>query len=91
VLDRLEASYDFSHTERFYLHGDGGSWIQAGLDILPNCTFIPDGFHPERELRRLCGGGQRVGVTLAKLFTSLGRTGASQRSANAGGQLHLYR
>lgn len=60
VLDRLEASYDVSHIERFYLHGDGGSWIKAGLDILPNCTFILDGFHLERELRRLCGGDNEL-------------------------------
>lgn len=60
VLDRLDAIYDMPQVERIYLHGDGASWIRAGLDIIPGSVFILDGFHLERALNRLCAGQARL-------------------------------
>lgn len=36
--------------KRFFLAGDGASWIKTGADFLPNCTVVYDKFH----LRKAC-------------------------------------
>ncbi len=37
--------YDLDRLERIFLCGDGASWIQKGLEILPKSTFVLDHFH----------------------------------------------
>ena len=37
-----------------YLHGDGASWIQKGMEIIPNSHFVLDRYHLEQALRKAC-------------------------------------
>lgn len=39
--------------EKVYLNVDGGSWIRAGRKQLGGITYVLDGFHLEKYLRRL--------------------------------------
>lgn len=45
--------YDMSQVEHVYAHADGGSWIQAAKDWFPNVTFVIDGFHLGKRLRKI--------------------------------------
>lgn len=55
ALSRIESKYDLDGT-RIYLHGDGGSWIQAGLDWLPNATFVLDKYHKNKAIKAMTAG-----------------------------------
>ena len=44
VWSYIESTYDIDCVESFNLGSDGGSWIQAGCDII-GMTFYLDGFH----------------------------------------------
>lgn len=39
--------------EKIYRNADGGSWIKAGKKQLGGITYVSDGFHLEKYLRRL--------------------------------------
>lgn len=58
VLNELERRYDLDGT-RIYLHGDGGAWIQKGLDWLPNSVFVLDRFHKNKALKATFAGTER--------------------------------
>ena len=49
----LYARYDMDRVNRIYVHADGGKWIAAARDWLPNVQFVMDGFHLEKHLRQL--------------------------------------
>ncbi len=55
VGDELERRYDLSNA-RIYLHGDGASWIRAGLEFLPNCKFVLDRYHKNKAIRQALSG-----------------------------------
>ena len=55
ALNEMERRYDLSDT-KIYLHGDGAAWIKAGLDWLPNCTFVLDRYHVNKALREAVSG-----------------------------------
>jgi len=52
----ISQAYDESQIERIYLHGDGASWVKQGIDELPNCKFIIDSFHFEKQLKQATAG-----------------------------------
>ena len=45
--------YDMDKVERVFIHADGGNWIKALGELLPNATFVMDGFHLEKYLKKL--------------------------------------
>lgn len=55
TLNRIERKYDLSGT-KIYLHGDGGSWIQTGLDWLPNAVFVLDKYHKNKAIKTMTAG-----------------------------------
>lgn len=58
--------------EHIYIHGDGGSWIQNGPEEYAQTEHVIDGFHFERELKRISGYykkkqvRQKIGYLLTK-------------------------
>ena len=61
----LHERYDMRLVKRIYVHADGGKWIGAAQDWLPNVRFVMDGFHLEKRLRqlsRLPGAACRMGT-----------------------------
>ena len=52
VAGYIAQAYEECEIEKTYLHGDGAFWIKQGLDELPNCKFVIDGFHFEKHLKR---------------------------------------
>ena len=55
VLSRIEDRYDLSHTQ-VYLHGDGASWIEEGLEWLPNAIFVLDSYHKNKYVTAMLAG-----------------------------------
>jgi len=55
ALSEIEDKYDLNNTD-VYLHGDGADWIKAGLNHLPNCTFVLDAHHMNKYLKLLRKG-----------------------------------
>lgn len=53
VAERIEQRYPEGEKLQIYLHGDGASWIQSGLDWLPNSRFVLDRFHVFKVLKQL--------------------------------------
>ncbi|MBP5154808.1 MAG: ISLre2 family transposase [Lachnospiraceae bacterium] len=49
----LMEAYDMKEVEKIYLHADGGAWIRKGLDDYPNVIPVMDGYHAEKEIRRI--------------------------------------
>ena len=45
--------YDMEKVEKVYIHADGGKWIKALGDIMPNTIFVMDGFHLEKYIKKL--------------------------------------
>ena len=52
----LDEEYDLSYVKRIYLHGDGATWIKAGLDVLPQCRFVLDRYHLEKAIKSVASG-----------------------------------
>ena len=50
TLDCIMKQYGGQMPKRFFLAGDGASWIKTGADFLPNCMVVYDKFH----LRKAC-------------------------------------
>lgn len=46
-------AYNIAEIEKIYVHGDGGRWIQNGLDIFPQTEYVIDGYHFYRDLKVL--------------------------------------
>ena len=49
----LLKTYDMKEVEAIYLHADGGAWIRNGLQDFPNVIPVMDGYHAEKEIRRI--------------------------------------
>jgi len=49
----LYKRYDMEKVKKVYVHADGANWIKSAKQWLPNVHFVMDGFHLERQLRRL--------------------------------------
>lgn len=62
ALSEIERRYDLNGT-RIYLHGDGGSWIQAGLDWLPDARFVLDKYHKNKAIKEMTAGLDRSART----------------------------
>lgn len=58
TLTEMERRYDLTDT-KIYLHGDGASWIKAGLEWLPNSVFILDRYHVNKALKGAVSGIDR--------------------------------
>ena len=56
VSDEIEKRYDLSKT-KVYLHGDGASWIQKGLEYLPRgSVFVLDRYHANKYITESVAG-----------------------------------
>lgn len=55
VLTRIEERYDLSRTQ-LYLHGDGASWIEEGLEWLPGAIFVLDSYHKNKYINAMLAG-----------------------------------
>lgn len=61
----LNEAYELERIEAIYVHADGGQWIHAVSDWLPNIKFVMDGFHLEKRLKqigRLSGAASYMGA-----------------------------
>lgn len=55
TLSEIEKRYDLTGT-KIYFHGDGGSWIQSGLEWLPNAVFVLDKYHKNKAIKAMTAG-----------------------------------
>ncbi|MGN0732772.1 MAG: UPF0236 family transposase-like protein, partial [Emergencia sp.] len=46
-------AYDVEQIDKIYIHGDGGKWIQNGLEAFSNVVHVMDGYHFFKELKAL--------------------------------------
>lgn len=53
VSGYIGKAYDVEALERIWIHGDGGKWIQNGLEEYTQTMHIIDGYHFERDLKRI--------------------------------------
>ena len=53
VVAAIYEKYDMSKVKRVFIHADGGNWIKSLGTLLPNATFVMDGFHLEKYLKKL--------------------------------------
>lgn len=49
----LRMQYDLDSTEKIYVHGDGASWIEAGLNDIRQTEHVMDGYHLGKYLRSI--------------------------------------
>ena len=52
ALTEIEQRYDLTDT-KIYLHGDGGSWIQTGLEWIPGSVFVLDKYHKNKAIKSM--------------------------------------
>lgn len=64
ALTEIEQRYDLSDT-KIYLHGDGGNWIQTGLEWIPGAIFVLDKYHKNKAIKSMIAGLEQ---TDRKLF-----------------------
>lgn len=55
VLSEIENRYDLEGTA-IYLHGDGAGWVKTGMEWLPNCRFVLDKYHKNKEVKKMSAG-----------------------------------
>jgi len=55
VLSEIELRYDISNT-KIYVHGDGGNWIQTGLEWIPGAIFVLDKYHKNKAIKTMTAG-----------------------------------
>lgn len=53
VVAAIYEKYDMEKVERVYIHADGGNWMKALGNLMPNAVFVMDGFHLEKYLKKL--------------------------------------
>lgn len=46
-------TYSVEELEKIYIHGDGGNWIQNGMEAFPNVIRVMDGYHFYKELKTI--------------------------------------
>ena len=49
----IQTAYEAEKIERICIHGDGGKWIQRGLEGYANVIHVFDGWHFNKELRSI--------------------------------------
>ena len=49
----IDAAYDVETIKKIYLHADGGNWIRNGLDSFPQTVHVMDGYHFQKELKKI--------------------------------------
>lgn len=49
----IEKAYRIEDLKNIYVHGDGGSWITRGLEEFEQKKFVMDGYHLEKELKKI--------------------------------------
>jgi hypothetical protein len=50
--------YDMGAVERIWIYGDGGGWIQKGMEaVFPGAEHVLDAFHYRKALKSLLGNG----------------------------------
>ena len=55
TLNEIERRYDLTDT-KLYLHGDGGAWIQTGMEWLPGAIFVLDKYHKNKSIKQMTAG-----------------------------------
>lgn len=48
-------AYDIEGLKKICIHADGGTWIRNGLEEYAQTVHVMDGFHFERDLKRIAG------------------------------------
>ncbi len=51
VIAVLTERYDLNKVKQINVHGDGGAWIHALQQAIPNSRLVLDGYHLEKEFR----------------------------------------
>lgn len=49
----IAKAYDVEEIEKIYIHGDGGKWIQNGLETFANVVHVMDGYHFFKSLKEI--------------------------------------
>lgn len=65
----LDKAYDVEQIEAIYIHADGGTWIQNGLESFSNVIHAMDGYHFFKELRTFAKKFPRRNVRAVLLNT----------------------
>lgn len=55
VAGYILSTYDMTQVEKIYVYGDGANWIKNGLSELEKTVHVIDGYHWEKELKRVSG------------------------------------
>lgn len=55
ALTEVERRYDLTGT-KIYLHGDGGNWIQTGLEWFSGAIFVLDKYHKNKAIKCMTAG-----------------------------------
>ena len=55
VSEEVERRYDLTDT-KIYIHGDGATWIQQGVEYFPHCQFVLDRYHKNKAIKQAVGG-----------------------------------
>lgn len=50
----IAKAYDTEALKHTYVHGDGGKWIEKGLNAFKRTKHVIDGYHYQKELGRIC-------------------------------------
>ena len=50
----IAKAYDTEALKHIYVHGDGGKWIEKGLNAFKRTKHVIDGYHYQKELDRIC-------------------------------------
>lgn len=58
VSGYIGKAYNVESLERICLHADGGTWIKNGLEEYSQTVHVIDGFHFERDLKRIAANFQ---------------------------------
>lgn len=49
----IEKAYDIDGIEHIYIHADAGNWITGGLSGFSQVVHVMDGYHFEKEMKRM--------------------------------------
>lgn len=49
----IERAYDIEGIEHIYIHADAGNWIRNGLDGFSQVIHVMDGYHFEKEMKKV--------------------------------------
>ena len=55
ALIEIESRYELENT-KIYLHGDGGNWIQTGLEWISGTVFVLDKYHKNKAIKCMTAG-----------------------------------